>query len=1122
MKDLTQSPKTSGPAYWRSLDELSETPEFRQWVEKEFPESALEAPNGQSRRDFVKIMGASFLLAGMGLTGCRRPEETIVPFSKMPQNYVHGVPQYFATAMPSRDSAVPLLVKSNDGRPTKIEGNPDLTYGKGGTDAFTQASLLNLYDPDRSKKFLKEGNASTRSAAIGGLRSISSKFKANNGKGLHFLVQPSSSPSRKRLEALIREQLPEAKLHGYEPINFHHAAKASAKAFKQPVRPLPHFGKAKVIFSLDSDFLGTEQESYSHIRGYADGRRLKESDDHHPEMNRLYAVESLMTLTGSNADHRLRVTSGQVFSVAAAMVDEAFKQIGHSDDEAGSPIPALRSSLREKAKGIPGDPNWVVEAVKDLVAHKGQSLVVAGHRQPESVHQLAAALNVLLGNIGKTVTFLSDDSGSYESLSDLKSACDAGSVDTLVILGGNPVYDAPADLDWKTSQSKANTVVRLGYYEDETSEGCEWHLPAAHYLESWGDARSGDGSYLPVQPLIAPLFDGLTELEVLSRILGADEVKPYDIARTTLKGLVGDANFEAQWKQLLHDGYLESLRPSNVEVKSDSFDWAAVTRDVSQAITESSQSAVASKDSLEVVFHRDASVDDGRFNNNGWMQEMPDPMTKITWDNVVLMSRRTAAELGGIKNRELVEVVLNGRKVQGPVWIQPGQADFSLGLALGYGRTHSGRVGGTGSERVGFNAYAIRDSKNSAFGTGAKVNRLNRYYDISCTQDHWSMEGRAIVREANLENYEEKKDFAQNMDLEAHAGHIPHDEEGNPAEIYKHPYEARPSTHSDIHQWGMAIDLQTCVGCSSCVVACQSENNIPIVGKEQVANSREMHWMRIDRYYSGNPETRSKASNLIMDDEQPYQEWIDDPQVVNQPMICQHCESAPCESVCPVNATVHDHEGLNVMAYNRCVGTRYCSNNCAWKVRRFNYFDYNKRPIDQLYEGPLASRPEEDIDLIEMAKNPDVTVRMRGVMEKCTFCTQRIEQAKIAQKVAARDSGDVEVPDGTIKTACQQACPADAIEFGNLLDPESKVSKLKKSPRNYAVLGFLDTKPRTTYLAKIRNPNKNMPDYHTMPLSTLEYTESMGSPFEAHGSAHGAEGHGDGHEVDNHSEGGHH
>jgi MoCo/4Fe-4S cofactor protein with predicted Tat translocation signal len=1122
MKDLSHPPKPSGPAYWRSLDELTDTPEFRQWAEKEFPESTLEAPGGNSRRDFIKIMGASFLLAGMGLTGCRRPEETIVPFSKMPENYVHGVPQFYASSMPSRDSAVPLLVKSIDGRPIKLEGNPDLDFGKGATDAFTQASILNLYDPDRSRKYLKSGNASTKTEAISRLRGVSNQFKGNRGAGLHFLVERSGSPSRHRLQGLIQESMPEASWHVYEPIEFKAAASAYSRAFKKNVHPVPDFSKAKVIFSLDCDFLGTEQEAYSHIRGYADGRRLKEDDQQHATTNRLYAVESLLTLTGSNADHRLRVTSDQVFSITAALVEEVFVQLGQNHEEAGSPIPALRSSLLDKSKAFPVDPKWIVESVRDLMANRGSCLIVAGHRQPEAVHQLVAALNVLLDNIGQTVNFLPLTQPEYQDLASLKEACDAGEVDTLLVLGGNPSYDAPSDFDWPETQGKAREVIRLGYYEDETSEDAGWHLPMAHFLESWGDARSGDGTLLAVQPLIAPLFDGLTEIEVLARILGSVETKPYDVVRSTLKDNTGEIGFESRWKQFLHDGFLASLRPDPISLTNGQFDWSIVTQNVSQAITDNGQSSPASKDALELVFHRDASVDDGRFSNNGWMQEMPDPVTKITWDNVILISRRTAAELGGIRNKELVEIEFNGRKLRGPIWIQPGQADFSLGLALGYGRPKGGRVGGNAEEKVGFNAYTLRDSSSLFFGAGAKVKRLNETLEIASTQDHWSMEGRAIVREGNLENYEQKRDFAQNMDLEAHAGHIPHDKDGNPEQIYEHPYQARPSTKSDIHQWGMAIDLQTCVGCSSCVVACQSENNIPIVGKEQVANSREMHWMRIDRYYSGDPEVRGKADKLIADEEQPYVEWIDDVQVVNQPMLCQHCESAPCESVCPVNATVHDHEGLNVMAYNRCVGTRYCSNNCAWKVRRFNYFDYNKRPIDELYKGPLASRPQEDIDLIEMAKNPDVTVRMRGVMEKCTFCTQRIEQAKIAKKVEARDSGDIEVPDGTIKTACQQACPADAIAFGNLLDPESRVSKLKNDARNYSVLGFLDTKPRITYLAKIRNPNKNMPDYHTMPLSTQEYTKAMGSPFEDHGSSHGAEDHADNETGASHSEGGHH
>ena len=1138
--DPTLSSKPTGPDYWRSLDELTGSPEFQQWAEREFPETVLDAPDGSSRRDFMKIMGASFLLGGMGLTGCRRPEEALVPFSKMPHHYTHGVAQYFATSMPVRNSAIPLLVKSSDGRPTKIEGNPDLSEGGGGTDTFAQASLLNLYDPDRSRHILKSGKKTSSEEAEAALASLSEKFKANAGKGLRFLVQPTQSPSRLRLENHIRGAMPQAQWHAYEPVDFGGASRGYSAALGQSLRPIYHFDQAKVIFSLDCDFLGTEQDAFSHIRGYAKGRRVQDGEDDHASTNRLYAVESLLSLTGSNADHRFRVTSSQVFAVAAAMMDQCFEELGGMDNDAGSPIPALRTSLRDKAKQVPQIPGkegwsakWISESVKDLVAHKGQCLIVAGQRQPEAVHQLVAAMNVLLGNVGNTVSFVADEQPDYLSLESLKASCDAGEVETLIILDGNPVYDAPADLDWKATQRKAQNVIRLGYYVDETSQDVDWHLPMAHYLESWGDNRSGEGSWLPVQPLIAPLFGGWSEIELLARLAGDAETKGYDIARTTLKALTGASDFEAQWKQCLHDGHHAALKSKPVSVDAKAPDWSKLTPQIGEAITDEAQSAQASKEALEVVFHRDASMDDGRFHNNGWMQEWPDPITKITWDNVILMSRRTASELDNLQNKEVVEVELEGRKVEGPVWIQPGFADFTLGLALGYGRAETGRVGSLGGGSVGYNAYQLRGSQGRHFATGAKVRRLNKTHSISCTQDHWSMEGRAIVREANLENFETKRDFAQNMDLEAHASHIPHDADGQPKQIYKHPYDARPETQSEIHQWGMAIDLNTCVGCSACVVACQSENNIPIVGKDQVANSREMHWMRIDRYYSGDPKKRELADSLIMDEEQAYQKWIDDVQVVNQPMLCQHCESAPCESVCPVNATVHDHEGLNVMAYNRCVGTRYCSNNCAYKVRRFNYFDYNKRPIDQLDRGPWATlkdgfieRPEDEVNLVEMAKNPDVTVRMRGVMEKCTFCTQRIEAAKITQKVAARDSGDIEVPDGTIQTACQQACPAGAIAFGNVLDPESAVSKLKQDPRNYAVLGFLDTKPRLTYLAKLRNPNKNMPDYHEMPLSTSEYTRAMGSPFEAHGASHGDHGHDGAHEEahagETHAEGGQH
>jgi molybdopterin-containing oxidoreductase family iron-sulfur binding subunit len=624
---------------------------------------------------------------------------------------------------------------------------------------------------------------------------------------------------------------------------------------------------------------------------------------------------------------------------------------------------------------------------------------------------------------------------------------------------------------------------------------------------------------VPVQPLIAPLFDGLSEIEVLAHLGGSAATKGHDIARETFRAFAGAGNFEEAWKKFLHDGYLPGAAPK----ASD----APVAGNVINASFNAVAPVTLSKDSLEVVFHRDYRMDDGRWNNNGWLHEFPDPITKITWDNVILVSRKTAAELA-VKNGDVVEVELGGAKVRGPIWVQPGFADNSLGLALGYGRkrTRTGGAGRIGHEVGLYNAYELRTSGASSYGVGAKVTKTGQTHRIACTQDHGSMEGRPIVREANRAQYEKFPKFARNFDLEAHSQHIAEAEVGSPAKprpkgIYEHPYtgfekrggqvgvKLKGVFSSDVHQWGMSIDLSSCVGCGACVLACQSENNIPIVGKDQVLRDREMHWLRIDRYYSGWKEKNFDSS-------------VDDPQAALQPMLCQHCENAPCESVCPVNATVHDEEGLNVMAYNRCVGTRYCSNNCPYKVRRFNFFDYNKRSLDQLkgpwYGSPLTTskdgswnftrwwknpdagtRPDDEWDLLKLVKNPDVSVRMRGVMEKCTFCVQRIEQAKISQKVKAGASGDVQLKekDGTVpKMACQQACPAEAIVFGNLLDPGSRVSQLKKNERDYDVLGFLDTRPRLTYLARIRNPNPKMPDYHDVPLVMDEYkTKQHDDPY---------------------------
>ncbi len=927
----------SGPTYWRSLDHLADTPEFRQWVEREFPDGASEFRDPVSRRHFLKIMSASFMLAGLGLagTGCRRPEEHILPFTRQPEGYIHGMPEFYATAMPTRRSAVPLVVKAHESRPVKIEGNAEHPDSNGGTDTFSQASLLSLYDPDRAMRFTYQGTTTERARVMDFLDSSARKFTTNGGEGLCFLLEQSSSPSRERLLAAISKKFPQAQWFVYEPVNLDVGNSVASALAGQPVRSRHHLDRAKVILSLDCDFIGAEQDAHRFIRDFARGRKLTGPGD---TMNRLYAVEGLLTQTGMNADHRLRVPTSTVVAIAAAIAAELVT--GNA---------AIKALAQKHPLPAEVDRAWVTECAADLKANRGSSLILAGYRQPPAVHALAHWLNQMLGNSGKTVEFVPDlpTPGSIEQLAQL---LDNGKVDTLVILGGNPVYNAPANLNWASAQAKAKSaVVRLGYFEDETFAASTWHLPMAHYLESWGDARTGDGTLVPVQPLIFPLFGGLTELEVLARIGGLQSYRPYQTVRDTFKELEGADNFEENWKKFLHDGFL-----ANSAVKPVSVQFAPAR--LATLINNATATPAPDKDRVEVVFQRDYKVDDGRWSNNGWLQEMPDPVTKMTWDSAVLMSRKTA-EAFGVQaaptsgphhgRAEMVEIELDGRKVKGPVWIQPGMADFVVGLALGYGRKKTER-GGTG--RVGhnvgaYNAYALRTSGAMHFTVGAKLRQAVETYQVACTQEHGAMEGRPIIREANAQQYAETPQFAKNMDPMAHTPFIPKDAEGRPIKIYEHPYHAyddRKSQdgvdlsgklfHSDVHQWGMSIDLNSCVGCTACVMACQSENNIPIVGKDQVWRSREMHWIRIDRYYSG-------------DREKSHAEMIDDPQVVVQPMMCQHCEAAPCENVCPVNATVHDEEGLNVMVYNRCVGTRYCSNNCPYKVRRFNFFDYNSRTV---------------------------------------------------------------------------------------------------------------------------------------------------------------------------------
>jgi MoCo/4Fe-4S cofactor protein with predicted Tat translocation signal len=991
--------------YWRSLAQIEERPEFRAALEREFPDGASELPDGITRRDMMLLLGASLSLAG--LAGCRRPVEEIVPYVAPPEEIVPGIPRYYATTMPFRRSAYGLIVESHEGRPTKIEGNPAHPSTLGASSVRVQASVLGLYDPDRSQSVTLKGARKSWNDFVTAWGELSKPHVADGGASLAVLSESFSSPTLARLVSTLRTRFPKLQWATYDAVSDENRLAGLRQATGRDVDLVLRLDRASVILCLDADPLLTDPEMIRHARGFADGRRAGASGG---AMNRLYAVEGIYSLTGAMADHRLRLESRQIAAFLAALA----ARLG---------APGASSQTGADTSGI--DQRWIDAVAKDLQANRGNGLIIAGERQPAGVHAAVCALNAHLGNTGKTVTYYETRDAalpSVSSLTALVSAMRGGAVQTLVILGGNPVFDAPADLDFAAAMAKVPHSIALGHASDETSSSAEWHIPRAHYLESWGDARAAGGTLSVVQPLILPLFGGRSSAEVLGLMVEGKDRPGYEIVQETWKPILGEGEFDRKWNRVLHDGLLAGSELPEVvpAVKGEAF--AELAR------------ATGSASGLEIVFVPSPSLHDGRFANDGWLQELPDPLTKITWDNPALVSPKTAETLG-LASQDVIRLDYASRSLELPVSILPGMADGVVALTLGYGRQRAGRVG-TG---VGFDTFTVRSSRAPGFDSGVKLTRIGRTYSLSATQDHGSMEGRPIVRESTLAALRAAAPPAERA-ASAQEGGAPHEPNGGEVSALG-VFEEEPEhfslwkehTYDQGHQWGMTIDLNACTGCNACMTACQSENNVPVVGKIQVARQREMHWLRVDRYFSGEPSGS--------------------PQVVFQPVPCMHCEDAPCEQVCPVAATVHDAEGLNVMVYNRCIGTRYCSNNCPYKVRHFNFFNFTK----------------DTPDILKLAMNPDVTVRARGVMEKCTYCTQRINRAKIDAKLAGRA-----LRDGDVKTACQQACPASAIEFGDLRDPASRVVKAKADPRNYALLEELNTKPRTTYLAKVRNPNPDL------------------------------------------------
>ncbi len=1038
--------------YWRSLEELYEKPAFQEYLHREFPEAASMLPEGVSRRRWMQLMGASLALAGA--TGCRWEDEQVVTYLQRPANRVPGVPVKYATLLERSGVALGVLATSYDGRPIKVDANPDHPQGFHGTDAQAQGYVLQMYDPDRIARDARTGKhtqlynpneAAVLRERVGKERKARTweqfekfatqwwaKTQPAGGAGVRVLAGASSSPSLRRLKQEFLAALPQARWVEYEPISRENEVRGAQMASDNPLRVRYELANADVVLGLDSDLFDFHPDALRHAWEWAD-RRVPENGT----LNRVYAVESCYSLLGQSADHRMPLAASQVASFVGDLLDTLEGALNGS-------APVEESSSEDHKQG------FLNAVVDDLVKHRGRSIVVAGPRQPAEVHATCWLINSLLGNLGQTVKGLDAGqtlSDSMEALAGLVEEMNSGAVETLLVLGGNPAYDAPGVLDFAAAASKVGSMVRLGQYDDETAALSQWYLPQAHELESWGDGRSWDGTLGIRQPLLAPLHRGVTETELLALLMQQEVRDGQQIVRNTLASLIPGLT-QAQWDRAIHDGFFADSAFAVQAGVAVAADLAARLTPWFESVRLQSREQTAAQ--FEVILLVDESVYDGRYANNAWLQETPAPLTKLTWDNVAVISPKTAKTLG-LKDGDVVSIKRNDRSLQIPVFQMPGVADNTFGISCGYGRTGAGHVGGSLADNVapvGSNAYELMSVSATRYFGSAEVTPVGKQHLLASTQSHWAIDlagmqeiGHrvgALVREGTLSEYKDHADFAQ------HRVHHP--------ELLS-LWDER-AWEGD-YQWGMSIDLARCTGCNGCVVSCTAENNVPVVGKDQVSRNREMHWLRIDRYFVGDSNIAKKLHEQSGEQvPSELDELAENIGVSTQPVLCMQCENAPCEQVCPVAATVHSKEGLNDMVYNRCIGTRYCSNNCPYKVRRFNYFS-NAKPM---------MKPEKE--LVQLVLNPEVTVRSRGVMEKCTYCVQRIQNGKIAAKNENRL-----VRDGEIKTACQEACPTNAIIFGNLRDEQSEVSKLHKLPRTYGMLEELNTKPRTRYLARIRNPH---------------------------------------------------